>query len=68
MLRLVKRIGNNSLFRCSPPTELLTTHKYLPESSTFASLIIRVPDTCFTLSSSVTGCLRVVPSMNLYHL
>lgn len=52
----------------SPPTELLTTHKYLPESSTLASRIINVPDTCLILSSNVTACFLVVPSRNLYHL
>lgn len=52
----------------SPPTELFTTHKYFPESSTFASLIIRVPETCFTLSSNWTACFLVVPSINLNHL
>lgn len=51
-----------------PPTELFTTHKYFPESSTLASLMIRVPDTCFTRSSRVTGCFLVVPSINLCHL
>lgn len=52
----------------SPPTELLTTHKYLPESSTLASRIIKVPDTCLILSSNVTACFLFVPSRNLYHL
>lgn len=52
----------------SPPTELLTTHKYFPESSMAASLMIRVPDTCFTRSFNTTACLFGVPSMNLYHL
>lgn len=52
----------------SPPTELLTLHKYLPESSTLASLMIRVPLTCLTRSSSLTGCLAVLPSTYLYHL
>lgn len=52
----------------SPPTELLTTHKYFPESSTKASLMMSVPDTCLTRSSNVTACFRVVPSINLYHL
>lgn len=52
----------------SPPTELLTTHKYFPLSSTTASLIISVPDTCFTRSSKTTADFLVVPSMYLYHL
>lgn len=52
----------------SPPTELLTTHKYLPESSITASLMISVPETCFTRSFKTTACLFGVPSMNLYHL
>lgn len=52
----------------SPPTELLTLHKYLPESSTLASLMMSVPLTCFTRSSSLTGCLAVLPSTYLYHL
>ena len=42
----------------SPPTELLTTHKYLPESSTTAFLMIKVPETCLILSPSGTGDFR----------
>ena len=52
----------------SPPTELLTLQRYLPESSTLASLMINVPLTCFTRSSSLTSCLAVLPSTYLYHL
>lgn len=52
----------------SPPTELLTTHRYLPESSTWASRMIRVPLTWRTRSFNWTGWRRDVPSMNLYHL
>ena len=32
----------------SPPTELLTLHRYFPESSTLASLMMSVPLTCNT--------------------
>lgn len=52
----------------SPPTELLTTQRYFPESSTIAFLIMRVPETCLMRSPSGTGDLRSDPSMNLYHL
>ncbi len=52
----------------SPPTELLTLQRYFPESSTLASLMIRVPLTCLTRSSNLTGCLAVLPSTYLYHL
>lgn len=58
----------NTVSTLSPPTELFTTHRYFPESSTTASLMMSVPDTCFTRSFKTTACLRVVPSMNLYHL
>ena len=52
----------------SPPTLLFTMHRYFPLSSTLASLMIRVPPTCFTLSFSLTGFLLLLFSMNLYHL
>lgn len=52
----------------SPPTELFTTQRYFPESSTAAFLMIKVPDTCLIRSPSGTGDLRSDPSMNLYHL
>lgn len=58
----------NTVSTLSPPTELLTTHRYLPLSSTTASLMINVPETCFTRSFRTTACFLVVPSMNLYHL
>ena len=41
--------------------------RYFPESLTRASRMIKVPPSCFTLSSSVTGS-RFPPSLNLYHL
>lgn len=52
----------------SPPTELLTTHKYFPESSTTAFLMMSVPETCLIRSPNGTGDLRRDPSINLYHL
>lgn len=52
----------------SPPTELLTIQRYLPESSTRATRMIRVPLTWRTRSFSWTGWRLDVPSMNLYHL
>lgn len=52
----------------SPPTELFTTQRYFPESSTTAFLMIRVPDTCLIRSPSGTGDFRRDPSINLYHL
>lgn len=58
----------NTVSTLSPPTELFTTHKYFPESSTTASLMMSVPDTCLTRSLRTTADLRVVPSMYLYHL
>ena len=52
----------------SPPTELLTTHRYFPESSTAAFLMIKVPETCLIRSPSGTGDFLSDPSINLYHL
>ena len=42
----------------SPPTELLTTQRYFPESSTTAFLMIKVPETCLIRSPSGTGDFR----------
>lgn len=68
MVALSGAVTVSTVSTLSPPTELLTTQRYFPESSTLASLIIKVPATCLTRSLRATACFREVPSMNLYHL